>query len=246
MKSIHHRRILKLAAIACLLLLVVLPVQSAPAQHRALKLTQIHNFLGGFEILIAESAIRMQSTSHLGFTLVAKAPDWKITVFRKDDKTFYSESLRELENTGLVSDFLFTRQERMVDPNHFRLSTMKFGNFDVDRLTSIESTIKALKLKPYGPPQIERIIYAVYKYPTNGGIPITFSSAHFGSDYISGISNKGRTEKFLDTTKISNVMVAPSMFLPPAGLKKAGSLREVVSGNSGRTETQDARVFWDR
>jgi len=235
-----------LTGIACLLLFVGGPVNSAPAQQKVLKLTQIHNFMGGFEIFIADDAIRMQSTSHLGFTLVSRAPEWKITVFRKDDKTFYCESLQELENTGLVSDFLFTRKERMVDPDHFRLSTMKVGNFNIDRLTSTESTIKALKLRPYGPPQIERILYSVYKYPTNGGIPIAFTSAHFSSDYISGIPNKGRTEKFLDTTKIVTVMVSPSTFLPPAGLKKARSLREVVVGNSGRTETEDARVFWER
>lgn len=234
-----------LAAFATLFLLACQASFAAPSEVQALKLTQVHNFMGGFNVLVAKDAIRMQSTGQLGFVLVAKAPDWKITVFRTDDKTFYSESLAQLEDTGLFSSFLFTLKERHVNTADFRQSIMKIGNFNVKRLTSNIYTLKFMDLPPKTAPQVERIFYSVYKFPTNGAIPIGYAGIHANSDFLTGARNKGRFEVFLDTSQIEKVMVSPAMFQPPANLKKAASLREVVSGNKSRESTKGANVLWE-
>jgi hypothetical protein len=219
--------------------------RATPRQEKAIKLTQMHNFMGGFNVLIARDGIRMQNTGQLGFILIARAPDWKVIVYRDDDKTYYSESLKELEDTGLFSSLLFTLKERKIDSRIFRKTMMKIGTFNVERHTSALCTLKFLPLAPYGAPQVERILYAVYKFPTNGEIPIGYSNIHQNSDFLTGTKNKGRFEVFLDTAKIENVMVSPAVFTLPPGLKKAKSLREVASGNKSRARSENANVLWE-
>ena len=240
-----------MASLGCAVMCVGLPGVSdscaaAAPLEKAIKLTQVHNFMGTFDVTIARNGIRFENTSQLKFIMVSSAPDWKITVYRTDDKTYFSESLAELEDTGLFSGFLFTRKERVVNLKYFRLAKMKMGGLDIDRMTSHESTVKTMKLAPYMPPQIERIFYAVYKLPTNGGIPIGFSAVHVNSDFLQGTPNKGRIESYLDTTKVSTAMVSPSLFKVPPGLKRAPSLRDVAAGKSARAHSEDVRVLWDK
>jgi hypothetical protein len=54
-------------------------------------------------------------------------------------------------------------------------------------------------------PSIEKILYATYKLPTNGGIPLAFTGTHGTADFITGMKNKGSREINLDTSKIERV-----------------------------------------
>src|ERR1700678_1498131 len=81
-------------------------------EKRAIQMEQEHYFLGTAVVTAAKDAVRIENTGRLKYIVVAKAPDWRINIFRNDDKTYFSESLREFQDTGLVSDFLVSRRER--------------------------------------------------------------------------------------------------------------------------------------
>jgi hypothetical protein len=235
------------------LLLVNVANQALGAQPRpgertihAIRLTQSHYFMGSELVTIAPDAIRIENTSQLRFTLVSKAPEWKVTVFRLDDKTYFTEDLKTFQDTGLLSDLLIGRKERKILDRPLRASTMMLNGFKIERLTSPWTTLKFMKLDGVASPSIEKILYATYKLPTNGGIPLAFTGTHGTADFITGMQNKGRREINLDTSKIERVSVAPSFFSPPSGFKKAASIRDVVSGHTNRKNSEAANIMLDK
>lgn len=232
------------------LILVGSPKQVLCAQPRpvektiqAIRISQSHYFMGSEEVTIAPNAIRIENTSQLRFILVSKAPDWKVTVFRLDDKTYFTEDLKTFQDTGLLSDFLIGRKAREVLDRPIRTSTMMLNSFKIERLTSPWTTVKYMKLDGAASPSIEKILYATYKLPTNGGIPLAYTGTHGSVDFITGMRNKGMREVNLDTSKIERVSVASSFFSPPPGLKKAASIRDVVSGHANRQQSEAADIM---
>lgn len=210
---------------------------------QAIRLTQSHYFMGSELVTIAPDAIRIENTSQLRFILVSKAPDWKVTVLRLDDKTYFTEDLKTFQDTGLLSDLLIGRKERKILDRPLRASTMTLDGFKIERLTSPWTTMKFMKLDGVTSPTIEKILYATYKLPTNGGIPLTYIGTHYRADFITGMQNKGRREINLDTSKIEKVSVAPSFFSPPSGFKKAASIRDVVSGHTNRKNSEAVDIM---
>ena len=103
-----------------------------------------------------------------------------------------------------------------------------------------------MKLDGVASPPIEKIMYATYKLPTNGGIPLTHIGTHDRADFITGMQNRGKRELNLDTSKIEKVSVAPSFFSPPSGFKKAASMRDVVSGNANRQQSEAVDIMLDK
>jgi hypothetical protein len=213
---------------------------------QAIRITQSHYFMGSELVTIAPDAIRIENTSQLRYTLVSKAPDWKVTVFRLDDKTYFTEDLKTFQDTGLLSDLLIGRKERTILDRPLRASTMMLNGFKIERLTSPWTTMKFMKLDGVASPSIEKILYATYKLPTNGGIPLAFTGTHGTADFITGMQNKGRREINLDTSKIERVSVAPSFFSPPSGFKRAASIRDVVSGHTNRKNSEAANIMLDK
>ncbi|MDQ5936816.1 MAG: hypothetical protein QG574_4156 [Cyanobacteriota bacterium erpe_2018_sw_21hr_WHONDRS-SW48-000092_B_bin.40] len=204
----------------------------------AVRFYQTHYFMGTEQLTVSQNAMRLDNTAQLRFTLLAKAPDWKITIYRPDDKTYFTEDLKEFQETGLLSDLLIGRKDRIVTDRPMRASTMMLNGFKIERLTSPWTTMKFIKLDGIGAPQTETILYATYKLPTNGGIPLTFVGTHGSVDFITGMKNKGSRETNLDTTKIEKVTVPANFFSLPPGLKKAASIRDVVSGRNNRNQSE--------
>ncbi len=241
-------------SLLCLYLILLGSVdQTLAAQPRpvektiqAIRITQSHYFMGSELVTIAPDAIRIENTSQLRYTLVSKAPDWKVTVFRLDDKTYFTEDLKTFQDTGLLSDLLIGRKERTILDRPLRTSTMMLNGFKIERLTSPWTTMKFMKLDGVASPSIEKILYATYKLPTNGGIPLAFTGTHGTADFITGMQNKGRREINLDTSKIERVSVAPSFFSPPSGFKRAASIRDVVSGHTNRKNSEAANIMLDK
>ncbi len=209
----------------------------------AIKLSQIHFFMGKSEVTIAKDAIRIENTSKLRYILVAKAPDWKVTVYRPDDKTYFTQGIEIFRDTGLMSDLLIGRKDRVMRGKIYRHSKMKLDNFDIERLTSAWCTIKYMERGDIAE-QVEWILYAAYKQPTNGGIPIFFDSAKISADFVTGMKGGGRHETTLDTTKITKVSVSPSIFTVPTGLKKAQSIRDVVAGSAAKREVEESDALF--
>lgn len=216
----------------------------AYASEKALRLTQTHTFMGRCLLTASAQGIRIENRDKLKFVLVAKAPDWRVTVFRNDDKTYFSQSLKDFQNTGLVSGFVMVERPRYLSSRDFSRSSFKFCGYDIFRWTGRNSTFKYLPLGNVAP-QVESIIFAAYKVPTNGGLPVTYVKSQSGRDYTTGISEEGHLETLLDTSKIESVTDDPKLFVPPSGYKKAKSVGVVFVGASARNESGDFQNLFE-
>ena len=212
----------------------------------AIRLNQTHYFMGTQKITIAPNAVRIDNTSQLGFTLVAKAPDWQVTLYRPDDKIFFTEPLKTFQDTGMMSEILIGRRERFLIDRPYRQSTMMLSGFKIERITSHWSTLKVLKLDGIAAPQVEKVLYAAYKLPTHNCIPLAFTATHQNTDFITGMRNRGKLEFLLDTQKIEKINVAANFFSVPANLKRAASIRDVVSGHTNRKKSEDAEIMIEK
>ena len=227
---------------------VLATIAAPPAQaEKALRLTQTHNVMGNSVMTFNSSGMRVENTSGLKYIVVAKAPDWRVTVFRNDDKSYYSQSLKDFEQAGLLSGFVLVIRERTIGDKRnekFRVSKFDFCGQKIVRLTGKEKMLKYLPLKQ-NVPELERLYYSIFKQPTNGGITIGYQTTHGGRDYITGMNNAGRRQIHLETSKIEEVDVSPSVFKAPAGYKLAKSIGEVVSAAHTRAEDADYQELFD-
>ena len=79
---------------------------------KALQLKQSHYFFGNVEITATKTAIRMEDTGSWKFVLVSKAPDWQVTVFRNDDKLYFTCPLKTFLDGGMVSQMLVGKKSQ--------------------------------------------------------------------------------------------------------------------------------------
>jgi len=221
---------------------------SAATTEKAVKLYQTHFFLGKCEMTVARDAFRLDNAGNFKFVVVAKAPDWTVSVYRNDDKTYFSEKLAIFADTGVVSEYLVARKERLIDPRAHIKSEMNLSGFKIVRMTASRQTIKYLPLDRAlnAPPQVESIAHGLYKMPTNGGLPISYSATANTKDFFGAGQGKGSLQVYLDTTKIETVEVAPAYFEVPKGYKKAVSVRSVVSGKHAVEQSEDALETFGR
>jgi hypothetical protein len=207
-----------------------------------LKFMQIHYFMGSTEVTIAKHAIRMDNTGKLHFSLVAKAPDWTVTVFRNDDKTYYSESLKELEESGLVAEYLVTWRDRTFkELAKYQRSKIEFRGVQATKIESQNTTFVYLILPQAcnADREIETIMYASYKLTTCGGVPLQLIGRKGKANLLETINMEGERETYLDTVRIIPVSVKVEDFLVPKGYRKAKSIREVVAGANSRTQSKE-------
>ncbi len=247
MIALHRKRTLARilsAALALCIVTVMAPTSAvAAANMPSIKLSQTHFFMGKSEVTIAKDAIRIENTSKLRYVLVARAPDWKVTVYRPDDKTYFTQNIEVFRDGGLMSDLLIGRKDRFMRGKIYRHSAMKLDNFNIERLTSSWCTIKYMELGNIAP-LVEQILYAVHKQPTNGGIPIYFTYLQMSADFVTGMKAGGKFQTTLDTAKIVKVKVPPSAFNVPAGFKKAQSIRDVVAGSAAKREVEESDALF--
>lgn len=200
--------------------------------------------MGPCELTVASDGIRLQNTGKMAYILVARAPEWRVYIFRNDDKTYATQSLQEFEDTGLVSGFIMSKRKRDLTSKAFRYSQFKLDGHSITRMTSNAITFKFIPLNGF-PAQVENIIYAAYKTPTNGGIPIGYNMVHNGKDYVTGMNQEGERSDVLTTSKISKVAVTPETFTMPKGYKLVNSVGHIVSGSKVRDESADFQALFE-
>lgn len=228
---------------------IISTIAEAPSARaeKALRLTQTHNVMGNSVMTFNSTGMRLENTSGLKYTVVAKAPDWRVTVFRNDDKSYYSQSLKDFEQAGLLSGFVLVIRDRTIvnkRVDKFRVTTFDFCGQKIVRMTGKDKMLKYMPLKQ-NVPELERLDYAIFKQPTNGGIAIGYQTTHGGRDYISGMSNAGRRTVHMDTSKIEEIDISPNIFKAPTGYKLAKSISEVVTAAHTRADDADYQELFD-
>ncbi|MBU6455122.1 MAG: hypothetical protein KGS72_25345 [Cyanobacteria bacterium REEB67] len=239
---------LLIAALTALLATAPAPAAS-PADStkkiKGLSLSQTHYFFGRSVVTLADEGFKMENVGNFKFVLVAHAPDWKISVFRTDEKKFFSESLDEFVSTGLVNNFLIAEKPMDFDKYKPYKSTVPFCKYPVQQIRTDWFTLLTLPLHTYTyRKQLEAIAHAAYRMPTSGGMTIKFRARSNNQDFFAADRKKGLfDETYISTDKISPVEVTAAVFDVPKGFTKAASLREVVSGANVRRDSED--FFFD-
>jgi hypothetical protein len=121
---------------------------------------------------------------------------------------------------------------------------MKFLGRDAIRASGGESNFKYLPAEPGTDPQIDLIVHSTYKLSTWGGLPLEETGITDKVDYLSG-QKKNKHQNYLVSSSIKTINVSPEIFELPKNYAKATSLREVVSGNGSRQESEDAQQLFD-
>lgn len=228
--------------VGCLFVALLLQATAAFAvtknsQH-ALKLTQRHNYWGDTETIVSMNGIRINNKGRMKYSLVAKSPNWKVVVFRDDDKTFISQSLQSFEKNGLVSDLVVKEYPHFIG----ELSTMRTGRrgrLKTQIFAEPFAQVEVLPLANITTAPVEAIIYAAYKLPTNGGIPLKYTKILRGSETFAGKNVRGTSREYLNTSRIQQVDVSTKLFEPPLGYKRCNSVQEVLLSKVSREASGD-------
>jgi len=219
------------------------PAQSA-AKMKVLELKQSHYFFGNLVTLASLTAIRMEDTGSWKFVLVAKAPDWKVTVFRNDDKVYFTCSLKTFVEGGMVSQFLVGKKFQYIEGGDMETLAATIGGVHVKRVSAKFAACEYLPSKTLVSPQAVQILYETLRMPTNGGIALRFVQQKGGTDWMTGLQDYGQ-HIMLSTQSAKMVTVPVSVFDPPVGYKLSKSLREVLISKESRDSSDDAKDLFE-
>lgn len=217
-------------------LLMVSTAVSAQAKdtERALKLKQKHNYWGETETIISFNGVRINNKGRMKYSLVARAPQWKVVVFRDDDKTFISQSLQQFERTGLISELVVKKYPRALGA---QTRTRKNGDLTTLIYSEPFVQMEILPLKNIATAPVEAILYAAYKLPTNGGIPIRYTK--FNGRFNTTTNPRVTHTDYLTTTKIEHIEFASKLFEVPRGYTRCKSMQEVLLSKISREASGD-------
>jgi len=190
------------------------------------------------------TGVRINNHGSMKYSLVAASPQWNVTIFRDDDHTFVSQSLKQLEKNGIVSSFVFNRPERNENPTGPH-RTPKIGDMKVEQIMGVREVFAYLPIEGITVPPVQRIIHETYKMPTDGGIPVKFSKSLRGAETLTGMNLTGTIRVYLSTTNIEKIKVSPDIFQPPVGYKLAKSMQEVLLSKNSRDASEDLDQMFD-
>lgn len=209
----------------------------------ALKLTQTHFYWGDSETIVSEQGLRINNLGKMHFSLVASSPNWDVTVFRDDDKTYLRQSLKQFLLSGLISDFVVSRQPQSIGAGA-PVTNVKIGDSTVKEIKLVKDIYQYLPVKNLAP-AIENILYATFKTPTNGGLPIKVTKRQRGRDWLTGLQRTDSQKVLLNTKEIKHVMVNKSIFEAPRGYQPRHSMQEVLMSKANRDAAGDMDEIFD-
>jgi hypothetical protein len=215
------------------------------AKEKTIELKQQHYFFGNLKEIASMTGLRLESTGSWKFVLVAKAPDWKVTVFRNDDKIFYSCPLKKfLEGGGLVSQYLFGKKSMYAEGNEER-SRVVVGGVRAKRLVTPYSVCEFLPGKTLVASEVASILYESLRMPTGGGVALKFVEMKAGTDWMTGLNENGEQHMMLSTQSASEITPPANVYTAPSGYKLSKSLREVLISNETRASSTDAKDLFE-
>jgi len=189
--------------------------------------------------------VRIENTGRFKYVVVSKAPAWQVYVFRNDDKTYFSETLKQFMATGLASEILFSKRVQWTDAEKRQDRPTAYFKQKAIASRGRGRTLIYLPLQDIGAPQIEQIAYAAYKMPTGGGFPLVYSEEGDRTDFVVGQKMGYIRQIFLTTQSITSLDAEPALFTLPKNFTLAKSVREVVAGSDIRQESVDAQELFE-
>lgn len=210
----------------------------------ATKLTQTHFFFGDTITYCRPDAVRIDNLGPMHFRVVAKAPKWQVTVFRDDDKSCFIETIESLEVNGLMNDYVMHRQDHVKYKDQ-KPGEIKVNNFKVKQVSGKSEYIAYLPIDKVASTQVERILFAAYKVPTNGGIPLKFIRTRRKIDWLTSIPTTNEASVYFTTKKIELAQVPKTYFDAPPGYRVRKTVQEVMVSDANRNASGDMVELFD-
>ena len=238
---------------AVLLLFMTQP--QAKGNESGWKIQQESDGFNEVSILCSHTAFRLDSR-RIGWSMIAKAPKWQVTVFSKQSKKFKNISIRELQKEGLnllesednqfgcqsaigkrTQTFLGRRTTVLIIPNH---KSTDLSNSEIG-LTKFakENFSKALNSEYYltdlegCPPQIGQILSGIYRLPQTNSIPLGFRRMY----------QNGITTTKMRTVKIEKASLDSEVFDLPSGYTSSANLNYITMPGTNVDHLTDWAAF---
>jgi hypothetical protein len=205
---------------------------------QAIELNQQQRYFGKVQLTIAAQGVRMVSQSQ-NFVVVAKPPTWNAVVYRDDDKTIFEEDFDKFLSTGMISSMFMSYHDNYFSTKapakHIKVKNMNALQMNSEKgevFTYVPNIWKFSKKEIL-------LIHAIYKTPTNGGIPLHFEMIAHGNEASSGRSVEGNQLIYLSTTDIKPIEIDAKFFDAPKGYKRVKFVGDVTVSNRARKEATD-------
>ncbi len=204
----------------------------------AIELDQIHRYFGKVQLIVAKEGLRMNSKEQ-HFAVVAKPPTWNLVAYRDDEKSMFEENFDSFLDRGMMSSLFMSYHNDYIlteaPARHF-----KFGGVNAIRKTSrAGETFNYIANDGRFDKKEILLIHAIYKTPTNGGIPLLFAMIAHGNEASSGRSVEGNQLVYLSTSGIKSVKIDANSFDTPVGYKRVKFVGDVTFSKLSHNEAKD-------
>lgn len=235
-------------AIVCTNLKPAIPAELSLKDVEVFK--QKHCYLGALELVLAPDAVRISEGVN-GTVIVARGPQWRVSVYNTKNKLYYDMSLDTWKKHGLRvtwvmmanisdwpvvkagSDKLFGRDVEVfflpADPNaKAKIRMHKPIDFNYGKAGEFWVD------KQPGPSQRTTVIMQLYKMPEVPQTPLYLKVYNPGNAGFFGVSNTpaGKEQLILQTYSIKKVKMPANSFNVPLGYKRAKDYSEVTISQS--------------
>lgn len=192
------------------------------------------------KFFISEKAIRAYDKT-LKFDMVARAPDWKVHLFRSENKTSYSVPLKEFSIVAILRPFGADTNLKpkipYIGPSDFKGHPCSIWQGTTGRLY----TSREIVLSPKPAELISRYLFTA----TVPGVPLFYlkpkeDRIYKKKDWLdSSRANYFSQNKKLFTNSLTKKRYDPADFAMPTGYRQVGYAKEVVFSNRNKEEFTD-------
>lgn len=197
---------------------------------------QVHKDSGKITIRFSESAIKISNVS-MGYNILAKAPDWSVSIFRDDDKIIWKMPLKDyyksypVDLTGLATKHKGLPRKRAIDGSGARSWSYAIGS---DEYWYAEHVDVAS--------QVGAIICGYYQLRAQKGIltkyVLELGEAKAGNTWLDSFKRTGRTT-YLYTISFREVPYNAADFAVPVAYKKAPDPYSITTSKTSKKDGDD-------
>lgn len=202
------------------------------------KLVQKEKSLGDQTIYFCPKAVRIDNRSG-GYSLVSKAPDWDVLLFREDDKTC----------CRLTRNQYFAKQAFVVKHGHSLGTVLKTYTFGPVKAPLYYGPYHNDVIKRFNgiPTQVEDVISSYYKSNSVDGIVLrsqsnSMSRAKTDSSVFMPI-DMNPTGLLRETLSLETIPYKEADFKVPPNLRQIADTKQILTGKQQRKDAES--IFLD-
>lgn len=230
---------------------MVLTTLPASAQPKEWLLVQDEDTYRQMIVRVTEQAVRLEVPS-MGFVIISKAPDWRVNIFRDDDKIEWHGPMENFSGRQLANPYVDPTTNKRVLP----AAPANFKSIEICRLpgklykTSYASYACADEIKV--DPSVVKLFNRLHSCPLLPSVPLKISTVRknlrpkkqegkdpdwMKTDYMDDLRTGEVT--VLNTSNVVKVPFNPKDFELPKGYKRMRDPIEVSYSASKKDELND-------